>query len=501
MILGSLSRELLPPPSTTSVPAVTRRPVTHPPNGGMPFPMPGAGTSPSARSSAFSSKEQSSLTPRSAFLDEAIATLGLANKRSPIKQRFDEAIASIGAAPSPHASFMEGLAGKVDELVGQLSSQAERVARLELNGIGIANSSDFGSPSSPSRRAAPNFRLEKAFELLSEQQEEIRNLRAEVFHLQSITGREASTPDATSEGHLTTAATNSLELQVRELVLELRKLQEEQEKLASPPSETLRELKDETSHVEKMLQDVRQEKLEVIAMMHSFAIGKDEALQELDAMRRQSGEELRDTLRAARLSAATLSAATTARRQESAKLRGSPSQPQAEVITLDNVVRQFSVVPTPENEHHRQMMHARQQSQQAFLATADRQAAYQQQTAMTPSVPAWGRPPPPAESSRSFSAAAPSVVVSTVSTIAQSNAQLPGVSPGTVHNQAMVSPVLAARSTLSDMRGISPHAADAKRSMNSNVKRFISAGVSPRAVGDRVLSAGGPVMMLGGLRR
>lgn len=118
-------------------------------------------------------------------------------------------------------------------------------------------------------------------------------------------------------------ATRSIELQLHDLVLELRKLQQEQQaphrqsqgseprspdglqklslrslKGQDEKTETiiaasiLKDLTEERGHVAQMLDGVKQEKLEVIAMMHSFQMDKSEALKDLEGLWQAARTEL-----------------------------------------------------------------------------------------------------------------------------------------------------------------------------------------------------------------
>eukprot|EP00450_Noctiluca_scintillans_P002581 CAMPEP_0194487902 /NCGR_PEP_ID=MMETSP0253-20130528/8036_1 /TAXON_ID=2966 /ORGANISM="Noctiluca scintillans" /LENGTH=417 /DNA_ID=CAMNT_0039328207 /DNA_START=65 /DNA_END=1318 /DNA_ORIENTATION=- len=106
----------------------------------------------------------------------------------------------------------------------------------------------------------------------------------------------------------------ALEAQLQDLAVELRKLQQEQvsrsdAKNTSPGQSiagelcaklgamedmpaVLQELHSERGRVADMLEGVRQEKLEVIAMMHSFQMDKHEALKELEQIWQSARTEL-----------------------------------------------------------------------------------------------------------------------------------------------------------------------------------------------------------------
>lgn len=116
----------------------------------------------------------------------------------------------------------------------------------------------------------------------------------------------ASSPGAAGAAASPTSSEGRLELQLRGLVGELQKLQQGQQSqrlrddgpslgaralAEAEDAETLRALGEERGRVGELLEGVRQQKLEVIKLMHGFAMGKEEALQELEASRRIMREE------------------------------------------------------------------------------------------------------------------------------------------------------------------------------------------------------------------
>lgn len=88
-------------------------------------------------------------------------------------------------------------------------------------------------------------------------------------------------------------------------------------------------------------------------------------------------------------------------------------------------------------------------------------------------IPAWGRTSLQADSARGMGASQGPVFVATTAPPAQM--------PATV----AVSPIMRTRSTACDMRGLSPHSGDTKRTA---VRRFVSAGMSPRVTDTKALN-------------
>jgi len=167
---------------------------------------------------------------------------------------------------------------------------------------------------------------EEVLRMMGDQQEELQKLRLQQHCLQDhlaarLRPQHVDSGDAASGGAtncLDKGATNSLELQLQDLVSELRKLQQEQLHLhqevplasrspssanrsrlpqaadasAGDVSSILKELRDECSIVADMLDNVKKEKCEVIAMMHTFASSKAEAMEELEGLRQAAGDEI-----------------------------------------------------------------------------------------------------------------------------------------------------------------------------------------------------------------
>ncbi|CAE8727018.1 unnamed protein product [Polarella glacialis] len=144
--------------------------------------------------------------------------------------------------------------------------------------------------SSPGRRQAEERSFEMLALALQGLEQRVEALSSSVHEqrqeVERLTHRAQSSES--SEG-------TSLEEQLRDLVIELRQLQQEQRQHTNPgqsspqgegsegASELLEDLREERCVVAQMLDGVRQEKFEVVAMMHSFTIQKSEALQELEA--------------------------------------------------------------------------------------------------------------------------------------------------------------------------------------------------------------------------
>lgn len=218
------------------------------------------------------------------------------------QQRFDEAMQQMAAnvlsptiSQATSAASLHALERRVDELANETANQASRLEALSMQAQGQHEGLQ-----------AENNKVVALMRTLREQQEQHRQLLQEQQQdLQCVRAQQQEVEPAAA-----VAATRSLEMQLHELVLELRKLQREQQSLAQTglrPSTgeesadgfdaldvnaMAKELREETGHVATMLDNVRQEKCEVIAMMHTFQIDKDEALREMDSLRRTAREEL-----------------------------------------------------------------------------------------------------------------------------------------------------------------------------------------------------------------
>jgi len=148
---------------------------------------------------------------------------------------------------------------------------------------------------------------EELLQLLHAQQEELRKLRVQQQHLQESMAVQVQRP--VLEGDV--QATGALESQLRDLVSELRGMRQDPNQKADFPAAAvaqaaqqlqaevvsadavvmLKELREERALVTEMLDNVKQEKCEVIAMMHTFAMSKGEAIDELEGIRRAACEE------------------------------------------------------------------------------------------------------------------------------------------------------------------------------------------------------------------
>merc|ERR1719468_378318 len=198
---------------------------------------------------------------------------------------------------------------------------------------------------------------------MGDQQEELQKLRLQQHCLQDhlaarLRPQHVDSGDAASgaaSSCLDKGSTNSLELQLQDLVNELRKLQQEVPEASRSPSSSgrsrqpqaadasagdvlsiLKELRDERAIVADMLDNVKKEKCEVIAMMHIFATSKSAAIEELDGLRHAARDELSAFAVRVRSSA---SAATVGRGRQSevASARGhddAAQEPTAEPVRI-----------------------------------------------------------------------------------------------------------------------------------------------------------------------
>jgi len=160
---------------------------------------------------------------------------------------------------------------------------------------------------------------EELLRMMGDQQEELQKLRLQQHCLQDhlaarLRPQHVDSGDAASgaaSSCLDKGSTNSLELQLQDLVNELRKLQQEVPEASRSPSSSgrsrqpqaadasagdvlsiLKELRDERGIVADMLDNVKKEKCEVIAMMHTFATSKSEAMEELEGLRQAACDEI-----------------------------------------------------------------------------------------------------------------------------------------------------------------------------------------------------------------
>lgn len=178
--------------------------------------------------------------------------------------------------------------GVLEEALRQQQRRLDEVLAI----VEVQQKNDMQAPSSAES--------EDFLRVTKELQVEIEQLRT-----QQQQTREMMSKQTLESGQPTEATTRQLEGQLRELVLELRKLQQEQQRQQMQALEdktrrlqeeaeackTLRDLKDERNQVSEMLDRVREEKLEVIKMMHTFHMEKDEAIQELEALRQAIMQE------------------------------------------------------------------------------------------------------------------------------------------------------------------------------------------------------------------
>jgi len=137
------------------------------------------------------------------------------------------------------------------------------------------------------------------------QQQELQKLRVQQQSLQETMAVQFQRPREDCN-EVTTEAVNS---QLRDIVSELKTMHKDPEgkdggHMGSPLRTTpqfqadndvmlvLKELREEKAKVAEMLDNVKTEKCEVIAMMHAFAMSKGEAIDELEGLRRVACEEV-----------------------------------------------------------------------------------------------------------------------------------------------------------------------------------------------------------------
>lgn len=235
--------------------------------------------------------------------EEALAALA-SNTLS--QQSSSSGLLEIGdTAAEASASFER----KLKEMSSELLSHAARINRLEKCTTAAAQVQDREQIAS-----AVSELQEKGAELAAlfgQQRTDVEELRKLVEELQERVSSQLAPDEEEATG--AKATMQSVELQLRELVAELRKLQQEQKMQQSREKERsasvtqtaqlqaataegaaamLGDLREEKGQVADMLEGVRKEKLEVIAMMHSFAMDKDSAFQELEDLRSTTRGEL-----------------------------------------------------------------------------------------------------------------------------------------------------------------------------------------------------------------
>jgi len=225
--------------------------------------------------------------------------------------RMEEAMSAVNALVhqhSPHQDVDSGDAGagarasverRLNDISSQLVVHAARINRLEKTSQPASQDQDEGVATAVAELRESGTELSTLFRRQRSDLEELRQQFDELREKLSL-----RSPLDEHEPAAAKATMQSVELQLRELVSELRKLQQEQkmqqsrarenEKSASAEGAAtiLGDLREEKGQVADMLDGVKQEKLEVIAMMHSFAMDKKSALQELEDLRLSARGEL-----------------------------------------------------------------------------------------------------------------------------------------------------------------------------------------------------------------
>lgn len=426
---------------------------------------------------------------------------------------FDEALAAavaVASARSPEGTDgqltpIRLLERRVDDMFREMSAQAVRIGRLEeaapLGACGTLREEDRLQVSHVVGRLQ-----EKEGELLrlmQDQQQELEKLRLQQAQLQATL---IIQPTRTREDAEQTAmaATRALELQLRDLVGELKKLQQEQqvqncrdaeralkqhEADAMSDFEMLQELREERALVTQMLEGVRSEKCEVIAMMHSFAMEKSDVLQELEALRKAAREDVttmslvrkesvKQPLSMQEASIVTKVMAT--RLEEEAnllshKLPGTVGRDSRQSLcTSSNVtgaprhLQQPGAPPAPATSQHP----AQTASSQQLVPAAAAAYSVQQQRTMAGAGPSMQALDVNEQS-----------VMRRCSPVRQYSA---GVAPGFLPMSLQCSPTVVTRGA-DPLRLAPPTSMDTKK---SPVRRFVSAGLSPRVLDTTLASPG-----------
>jgi hypothetical protein len=149
------------------------------------------------------------------------------------------------------------------ELAAELGWQAARVSRLEEAEARQRQTGD-------EREGQP---LEGALQRLKKQQEEIEQLRRQQALLREDVAKALRHLSPQAASHQSTGSRTPLSPRSAEAHNSASKMQP-----------LLSELREERGLVAQMLEGVKQEKLEVIAMMHAFELSRSSALQDLEGL-------------------------------------------------------------------------------------------------------------------------------------------------------------------------------------------------------------------------
>jgi len=327
---------------------------------------------------------------------------------------------------------------KLREMSAELLAHAARINRLERSTLHSMQVQDRDRIAT-----AVSDLQEKGAELTAlfqQMRSDMEELRRNFDKLQEHLPSQVS-PKSDAESGGTKATMQSVEHQLRDLVSELQKLQQEQRlqecremersaKLQVATSDgtatMIEELREEKAQVADMLDGVKREKLEVIAMMHSFAMDKDSAFQEL--------EELRSTARC-----------------ELAPIHETPSP--AAVATVSGV-QHNDCRRGIDNQTH--TMNARLLSAPAWLTS---HSAAQSMASVVPQQPS-------------------PIMGATVVSAAQASMPVQAATSARLQVGLVTSPPAPGpRHTLAEMRTAQHNAEVVDK---SPVRRFVSAGISPR---------------------
>jgi len=230
------------------------------------------------------------------------------------QQHLDEVLASTELSrhlsnpdqdPAVSPIMLRDLESRINALSGDVSTQTSRITRLEREPFSYqAKRLQEESERVMSAVYLVRGKEEELLRLMRDQQQQLESLHQQQLKMQEqLQNKTASYGHAPDRNRL-----DEVEFHLRGLGEELRKFQQEHRSshqsqdghlcsssnvmaLADAP-ELLKELREERGYVAEMLDNVKQEKIEVITAMHIFVRDKEDAMQELDSFRRNVREEL-----------------------------------------------------------------------------------------------------------------------------------------------------------------------------------------------------------------
>lgn len=417
-------------------------------------------------------------------------------------------------AQSPPA-FFRVLERKVGELSVELATQATRVVKLE-----------HGAEVSDAAIASLQEKERELLQLLCEQQQEMEQMRLQQQRIKDCVSLLAMQHQGGSNAMLgnsqgvagaedpaaAVAMLSSLDLQARR----------DNAKPFGDAHTLLQELREERGFVAEMLSNVKKEKCEVIATMHTFVLDKGEAMEELEGFRRATREEFSAALRSN--SSALSRRPAHAEPKVASPIRVAPNEASEEVVAQPHHAQQPQIL----HQHPQQSLtFTGRQASRPSLCSGMTMAPMQssqpsvQQNGGVPHLtlagvmgqgvtvhPTCSAPLPFAQmhdgfvhgesACRGHSPAPPRVATSprtlargTQSPTRQFSSACGLLSQGVMPLSVACSPAVVTRPTVADLRA-NMGAADPKK---SPVRRFVSSGLSPRCQEGGVPAAWAPMTL------